>query len=48
MASLMKRLADFAQSQRGRQLTERAKQAAQDPKNRKRIEDLRQRMTRKR
>jgi hypothetical protein len=48
MASLMKRLANFARSPQGRQLAEKAKQAARDPQNRQRIEDLRQRVSRKR
>lgn len=48
MASLMGRLAAFARSPQGRELAEKAKQAAQDPQNRKRIDELRQRLTRKR
>lgn len=48
MASLMRRLTDFARSPQGRALAEKAKQAAQDPQNRKRIDDLRQRLPRKR
>jgi hypothetical protein len=48
MASMIKRLADFARSPQGRQLAERAKQAAQDPQNRRKIEELRQRLSRKR
>jgi hypothetical protein len=48
MASLIKRLADLARSPQGRQLAEQAKRAAQDPQNRRRIEELRQRVARKR
>lgn len=48
MASLMQRIAKFARSPQGRELAEKAKQAAQDPENRKRVEDLRQRLSRKR
>lgn len=45
---MMKRLADLARSPQGRQMAEKAKRAAQDPQNRRRIEDLRQRITKKR
>jgi hypothetical protein len=48
LASMMKRLADLARSPQGRQMAEKAKRAAQDPQNRRRIEDLRQRITKKR
>jgi ribosomal protein L29 len=48
MASIVKRLADLARSPQGRQLAEKAKQAAQDPENRKRLEELRKRVARKR
>lgn len=48
MASMMKRLTDFARSPQGRELAAKAKQAAQDPENRKRIEELRKRVARKR
>lgn len=48
MASLVRRLSDFARSPQGRQLAEKAKQAAQDPQNKRRLEELRQRLARKR
>lgn len=48
MASLMQRIAKFARSPQGRELADKAKQAAQDPENRKRVEDLRRRLGRKR
>jgi hypothetical protein len=47
MASLMNRLAQFANSPRGkqaiRQLTERGQQLARDPRTRARIEEVRRR-----
>lgn len=48
MASLVRRLTDFARSPRGSELAEKAKQAARDPQNRRRLEDLRRRLARKR
>lgn len=48
MASIMKLLAKFAGSPQGRELAEKAKRAAQDPQNRKRVEELRKRVARKR
>ena len=41
MASLMGKLARFAQSPQGRKLAEKAKQAASDPKNKQKIEGYR-------
>ncbi|MDP8943240.1 MAG: hypothetical protein M3N16_03870 [Actinomycetota bacterium] len=48
MAGLMSKVARFAQSPQGRKLADRAKQMAQDPKNRKKIDGLRARASRKR
>ncbi len=48
MASILKRLAAFASSPQGRRLAEQAKQAAQDPRNRARLEELRRRAGRRR
>ncbi len=48
MAGLMSKVARFAQSPQGRKLAERAKQASADPKNKRKIEELRGRFARKR
>jgi hypothetical protein len=48
VAGLMSKVARFAQSPQGRKLAERAKQASSDPKNRRKIEVLRERISRKR
>ena len=48
MAGLMNKVARFARSPQGRKLAERAKQMAQDPNNRRKIEELRGRVSRKR
>ena len=48
MAGLMSKVARFAQSSQGRKLDERAKRASSDPKNRRKIVDLRGRISRKR
>ena len=48
MAGLMSKVARFARSPQGRKLTDRAKQMAQDPKNRRKIDELRGRASRKR
>ncbi|MBV9060408.1 MAG: hypothetical protein JO296_08275 [Pseudonocardiales bacterium] len=48
MASLIDRITRLARSQQGRRLAERAQQLAQDPKTRRKIEDLRARWMRKR
>ncbi len=48
MAGLMSKVARFAQGPQGRKLAERAKQASSDPKNRRKIEELRGRISRKR
>jgi len=44
----MSKVARFAQSPQGRKLSERAKQASSDPKSRRKIEELRGRLSRKR
>ncbi len=48
MAGLMSKVTCFARSPQGRKLADRAKQMAADPKNRRRIEELRARASRKR
>ena len=46
--SMMRKLADFARSPQGRQLAAQAKKAAKDPEQRRKIEQLRQRLASKR
>jgi hypothetical protein len=48
MAGLMSKVARFARSPQGRKLAERAKRASADPKNRRKLEQLRGRISRKR
>ena len=48
MAGLMNKLARFARSPEGRKLADRAKRMAQDPQNRRKLEELRGRVGRKR
>ncbi len=48
MAGLMSKVARFARSPQGRKLADRAKQMANDPKNRRKVEQLRDRASRKR
>ena len=48
MAGLMSKVSRFARSPQGRKLADRAKQMANDPKNREKIEGLRARASRKR
>ncbi len=48
MAGLMSKITRFARSPQGRKLTERAKRASADPRNRHKIEQLRGRISRKR
>lgn len=43
MASITKRIKDFARSPRGQQLIEQAKEQANKPENRRRLEELRRR-----
>ena len=48
MAGLMRKVARFARSPQGRKFAERAKRASADPRNKKKIEQLRGRFSRKR
>ena len=48
MAGLMSKVARFARSPQGRKPADRARQMAQDPKNRQKIQELRSRASRKR
>jgi hypothetical protein len=45
MPSIKQRLIDFARSPKGRQLTDQARQALDKPENRRRIDQLRSRLT---
>ena len=46
--SLLRKLSDFAKSPDGRRLTEQAKRYASDPKNKQKLDELRDRMMKKR
>ena len=48
MASLLNKVAEFARSPKGRELTEKAKRMAKDPETRRKLEELRGRAGRKR
>jgi hypothetical protein len=48
MASIAKRIKDFARSPRGQQLIEQAKEQASKPENRRRLEELRKRYVKRR
>jgi hypothetical protein len=48
MASITKRIKDFARSPRGQQLLDQAKEQANKPENRRRLEELRRRYTKRR
>ena len=48
MPRLMKKLSDFARSQQGRELIAKSKKMAQDPKNQRKLQELRARLTKKR
>jgi hypothetical protein len=48
MASITKRIKDFARSPRGQQLIEQAKEQANKPENRRRLEELRRRYMKRR
>jgi hypothetical protein len=48
MASITKRIKDFARSPRGQQLIEQAKEQANKPENRRRLEGLRRRYMKRR
>jgi hypothetical protein len=48
MASIAKRIKDFARSPRGQQLIEQAKEQASKPENRRRLQELRSRYVKRR
>ena len=48
MASLLKKVGDFARSPQGRELIEKGKKAAKDPENRRKLQELRERLAKKR
>jgi Zn-dependent M32 family carboxypeptidase len=48
MASLTKRIMDFARSPKGQQLIEQAKEQASKPENRRKLEELRRRYAKRR
>jgi hypothetical protein len=48
MASIAKRIKDFARSPRGQQLIEQAREQASKPENRRRLEELRKRYVKRR
>jgi hypothetical protein len=45
--SLLNRISKFATSPQGRKLTEQAKKVASDPETKRKIEDARQRLTKR-
>ena len=47
MPSLIGRIAEFARSPKGRELTQKAQRFAQKPENRRKITELRSRLARK-
>jgi hypothetical protein len=48
MAGMMSKLARFAQSPQGRQMAEKAKRLASDPKNRAKVEEYRRKFANRR
>jgi hypothetical protein len=48
MSGLVQKLAQFARSPKGQKLAGQAKEAAAKPENRRKIEELRQRISRRR
>jgi hypothetical protein len=48
LASLLKKIGDFARSQQGRELIEKGKKASKDPANRRKLQELRMRLPKKR
>jgi hypothetical protein len=48
LASLLKKLGDFARSPKGKELIDKGKRAAQDPENRRKLDELRKRVAKKR
>jgi hypothetical protein len=47
MVKLSQRLTDLAHSQRGREMTKRAKEFAQRPENKRKLQQLRSRLMKK-
>jgi hypothetical protein len=45
MPSLMDRISKFARSKEGKELADEAKKLASDPKNRRRLDDVRKKLT---
>ena len=48
MASVFKKLSDFAKSPQGRDLMAKAKKAAQDPQNQRKLREFRERRAKRR
>jgi hypothetical protein len=48
MAGMMKKISDFARSPQGRELIAKGKKVAQDPKNQRKLQELRSRVGKKR
>jgi hypothetical protein len=48
VASLIKKVSDFARSPQGRELIAKGKKAAQDPENQRKLQKLRERIAKKR
>jgi hypothetical protein len=48
VASLIKKVGDFARSPQGKELIEKGKKAAKDPENRRKLQELRTRLAKKR
>lgn len=48
MASIIKKLSDFARSPQGRKLIAKGKKAVQDPKNQRKLKEMRARLAKKR
>lgn len=46
--SLLRKLSDFAKSPEGKRLAEQAKRYANDPKNKQKIDELREKVMKKR
>jgi hypothetical protein len=44
MPSLLNRISTFAKSKQGRELTERAEKYASDPKNRRKLDEVRKKL----
>ena len=48
MASLMKKLSDFARSPQGKDLIAKGKKAVQDPENQRKLKEMRAKLAKKR